>query len=180
MLITSFQKVGFFFLNVISGHRIAVKPISNSSPLQWDAGGGIGQLFTYLLLSKSCVSSTPIAQGSGYSHKGGRRVLPIWCTRSAEGPCPHWDKGTFKTMHRDFRKQNTVYYQKAYSQECSTPFSHAETLFKHCGGQQHPGPSWALWGNERRVPAENSFWDLVGFPLGLMFTGHEVTTGSSF
>lgn len=88
----------------------------------------MGQLFTYLLLSKHYRCSTLIVQGSGYSHRVMGGCCPSDapmspCATSAEGPCPHWDKGILKMMHQDFSKQNSVLYQNAYSQERSTPFS---------------------------------------------------------
>lgn len=48
--------------------------------LQWDAGGHVGQLLTELLLSKSCLCSLVIVQGSGCSHTEGLGVLPMGCT----------------------------------------------------------------------------------------------------
>lgn len=40
----------------------------------------MGQLFTELLLSLSCLCSLVIVQGSGCSHTGWLGVLPIGCT----------------------------------------------------------------------------------------------------
>lgn len=91
--------------------------------LQWDRGGGIGQQFTYSLLSKTYVSSRLIVQGSGYSHKGAGR---------AEGPCPRWDEGILKTMERDFSKRNTVLYQKAYiARNAQLHFPRVRLLYLH-------------------------------------------------
>lgn len=136
----------------------------------------MGQWFTYLLFSKSCISSTLIFQGSGYSHKGGGRMLSIRCTivTFCQSLCPHEDKGILMVMHWDSSEQNIFLYGNT-AQNVQIHFPRLSPV-SLCIVKQHPSSKLFGWTNA--VLLHKGLWVLAGFPLGLMFVELEVTTAT--